>query len=171
MAMSFMKPKCKEGLIGVCSRLTTETLHFVLIVFLRLLRELIDEQMVALSMSMSMSFVDAYVPPSPSVPPSTFNETDSDSRIDLLTTVPPTEWWNSTGNVTCDELQETIVSIDLEVETVAGKESFAQEVASALSQALSREYKACHSASRRERQLEAGSLFVGAVTVLADPGK
>lgn len=135
-----------------------------------LLRELIDEQIISLSMSMSMSFVDPYVPLSPSVPPSTFNETDDERRIDLLTTAPPTHWWDSTENVTCDELQETVASIDLEVETIAGKESFAQKVASALSQALSREYSACNSPSQHKRRLETLSIFVGAVTVLVDPG-
>lgn len=130
-----------------------------------------DEQSIYLSMSMSMSFVEPFVPTSPSVPPSAFNETDDERRIDLLTTAPPTHWWDSTENVTCDELRETVASIDLEVETIPGKESFAQEVASALSRALSREYAACNSPSQRNRQLEAGSLFVGSVTVLVDKGK
>ena len=148
--------------------LLTDSLHVVLIVFFRLIRQLIDEQIVALSMSMSMSFVDPFVPPSSSVP--TRNETDDNLRIDLLTTAPPTQSV-SKENVTCDELLEIVASIDLEVETVAGKESFAQEVASALSQALSREYKACKSPSRRYRRLEKGSIFVGSVTVLLDQGE
>lgn len=126
-----------------------------------------DEDIVTMSMSMSMSMSHKPQPPTPSPvsptdPPVTASPAPQGQIVD--------DGFNT--SVGCDEQRQTVVSLDLEVETVIGKATFSNEVVKALKAALSDEYSFCDFPRRKRRNLEEQvPILVGDVVVVEEAGK
>lgn len=126
-------------------------------------------------MSMNQDFYPPTSHPSPMTPePSSFppgTEEIPGRVMDRPATPSPLAEINFAQGMACNELLPTVVTLNLEVETVAAKDNFSNEVATALKEALSLEYISCDSPRRRQRRLAETSILLGGVTVTVQPGK